>query len=158
MSLELGDKWKGQFFTPYDVSLITSELAFEKDLTLQRIEEDGFVEVSDECIGGGALLIALTEVFCNNKINPQKHMLVYGGDLDIKSVYMSYIHFTLYGIPAVINHQDTLTNEIFSTWYTFPCHMQHMKYKKALRDYKREQAKLQPIEPLKIGQMTFEDF
>ena len=31
---------------------------------------------------------------------------------------MTYIQLSMLGIPAVVRHQDTLTQETMSTWYT----------------------------------------
>ena len=39
-------------------------------------------------------------------------------DLDFKCTCMAYIQLSLYGIPAVVEHANTLTCEVFSRWYT----------------------------------------
>ena len=41
-------------------------------------------------------------------------------DIDIRCVWMAYIQLSLYGIPAVVIHGNTLTMEPWSHWYT-PC-------------------------------------
>ena len=41
-------------------------------------------------------------------------------DIDIRCVWMAYIQLSLYGIPAVVIHGNTLTMETWSQWYT-PC-------------------------------------
>lgn len=41
-------------------------------------------------------------------------------DIDIRCVWMAYIQLSLYGIPAVVIHGNTLTMETWSRWYT-PC-------------------------------------
>jgi len=44
-----------------------------------------------------------------------KHL---GEDLDIHCVLMAYIQLSLYGIPAVVLHGNTITTEEFDRWYT----------------------------------------
>ena len=53
MSLELGDAWKGQFFTPYQVSYLMAAMTVG-DGTQREIDRKGYVSVSDPAIGGGA--------------------------------------------------------------------------------------------------------
>lgn len=45
-------------------------------------------------------------------------MVAYCCDIDIKCVYMAYIQLSLYGIPAVVVHGNSLTVEEWSKWYT----------------------------------------
>ena len=56
MGLNMGDHWKGQFFTPYNVCRMMSEITVT-DLE-DRIEKKGWVGINDPCCGAGALLIA----------------------------------------------------------------------------------------------------
>ena len=39
-------------------------------------------------------------------------------DIDIRCVWMAYIQLSLYGIPAVVIHGDTLAMKEWSRWYT----------------------------------------
>lgn len=57
MAMELGNNWKGQFFTPYDVCRMMAKITIGSELTT-RCEQQGFVSVSDPACGAGALLIA----------------------------------------------------------------------------------------------------
>ena len=41
-----------------------------------------------------------------------------GMDIDSKCVHMAYIQLSLYGIPAVVVHGDTLSLKTWSTWIT----------------------------------------
>ena len=40
------------------------------------------------------------------------------GDLDIRCVHMTYLQLALAGVPAIVCHQNTLTNELWSVWKT----------------------------------------
>ena len=39
-------------------------------------------------------------------------------DVEIRCVYMAYSQTSMYGLPAVVLHGNTITCEEFSRWYT----------------------------------------
>lgn len=51
-------------------------------------------------------------------VNHCSQIVVTGVDIDLKCVHMAYLQLSLYGIPAVIIHGNTLTCEEWSRWYT----------------------------------------
>ena len=121
MSLELGDAWKGQYFTPYEVSRMMALMTIG-DKTQSEIERKGFVTVCDPCIGGGALVIAAAHAMQDTGINYQQHMHAVAVDVDIVSVHMAYIQLSLLHIPAVIYHGNSLSMKMWSQWRT-PAHV-----------------------------------
>lgn len=50
MDLELGNKWAGQFFTPFSVCRMTAELQIDDDLRA-KIADRGYVTMSDPAVG-----------------------------------------------------------------------------------------------------------
>ena len=52
MQLELGSKWKGQFFTPYHVCKLMAELNF-------KLPKEEVITLNEPCVGGGAMVIGL---------------------------------------------------------------------------------------------------
>ena len=120
MSLELGDSWKGQYFTPYEVSRLMAGLTMG-DKGPAEVEANGFVTVNDPCIGGGAMVIAAAHAMLDAKVNYQQHMHAVGVDIDIVAVHMAYIQLSLLHIPAVIYHGNSLSLEVWSVWHT-PAH------------------------------------
>ena len=116
MELDLGSKWKGQFFTPYNLCLLMAELAMG-DIE-KTIQEHGYVTLNEPCSGGGAMILAFAQKMRERGYNPQKQLMVICQDLDEKAVYMSYIQLSLMGIPAIICHMNTLTLEMYSQWKT----------------------------------------
>lgn len=121
MELELGNKWTGQFFTPYELCLLMAKLN-AGDAMQERIEQQGFVIANDPCTGGGAMIIGLANAMHDAGINYQRHLHVVAQDLDIRSVHMAYLQFSLLHIPAVVIHGNTLALEERSHWYT-PAHI-----------------------------------
>jgi type I restriction-modification system DNA methylase subunit len=116
MELELGSSWKGQFFTPYNLCLLMAEISLENIDTV--VKEKGFIELNEPSCGGGALVIATSEVIKKKGYNPQQILKVICQDLDLKSVYMSYIQLSLLGIPAQVLHANTLSLEVFDVYKT----------------------------------------
>lgn len=45
-------------------------------------------------------------------------MVVTATDVDIKCVWMTYLQLSLYGIPAVVIHGNSLSMQEHSRWYT----------------------------------------
>lgn len=121
MALELGDSWKGQFFTPYDISRMMAMMTMGGK-GQKEIDERGFLTVCDPCIGGGAMVIAAAHALIDSGINYQQHMHAVGVDVDIVAVHMAYIQCSLLHIPAVIYHANSLSLEIWSEWKT-PAHV-----------------------------------
>jgi hypothetical protein len=154
MMLELGDAWKGQFFTPYEVSLCMAKVSMTGAQAF--IEKHGFVRVSDPCVGGGAMIIAGAHALLDEGINYQQHMHVVAQDLDLTAVHMAYVQFSLLHIPAVVIHGNSLMNETRSTWCTLAHTMGGWGYK--LRRLERAQAIAEAAElmtqapPAPVGQ------
>ena len=117
MTLELGDKWKGQFFTPDSIAELMAEMTFD-DSVKDKISKHGYITLLEPSVGGGVTVIAFVNAMIRHGYNPQEQLLIVCNDLDLKAVYMTYIQLSLLGIPAIVEHRDTLTNELFDTWYT----------------------------------------
>lgn len=121
MEMDLGSKWHGQFFTPYEICRLMAGLMVD-DSMRGLIETRGFVRANEPACGGGAMLIALAEEMQRSGINYQRHLHVVAQDLDIKAVHMAYVQLSLLHIPALVIHGNTLTLEERSRWYT-PAHI-----------------------------------
>lgn len=121
MALELGNSNRGQYYTPFEVSLLVAHCTVG-DLTA-TIERKGFVTVSDPCVGGGALLIAYADVLRQAGVNYQQCMHATAIDVDIVAVHiLCYLQLSLLHMPAVVLHGDSLTLKMHSAWVT-PAHV-----------------------------------
>ena len=114
--LELHDKWKGQFFTPIHICSFMAELQMAD--TEKTLESQPYVTVNDPCGGSGAMLLGYAGAMQRHKLDYQTKMRAIITDIDLKCVHMSYIQMTLYNIPAVIIHGNSLTLEEQSRWFT----------------------------------------
>jgi len=111
MDLNLGEKYKGQFFTPYHISQFMATIVGEPHHEMER--------VSEPAVGSGGMIIARADVLYNqHKINYQQIMEVHAVDVDVLCVHMCYIQLTLLNIAAEVVHGNSLTNEVFNRWYT----------------------------------------
>ena len=110
MDLGLGNHWKGQFFTPYSVCGILSEISCgEID---RKIEEKGYISISDPACGAGATLIAAVNNMKTVKHNFQNHVLFIGQDIDRIVGLMCYIQLSLLGCAGYICIGNSLTNPL----------------------------------------------
>jgi len=109
MELELGNKWKGQFFTPYHLCLLMSELTFDAE----PFRDGAVVTFNEPACGGGAMVIAYCETYLKNGINFQQQLKVTCQDVDFTAYNMAYIQLSLLGCNATVVHANTLTMEEF---------------------------------------------
>lgn len=110
MALNLGNEWKGQFFTPYNVCRLMAAMTYGDDLK-QKITQKGWVSVSDPACGAGALLIAFANE-CRRPghgINYQTSVLFVAQDVDFLAGCMCYIQLSLLGCPGYVVIDDSLS-------------------------------------------------
>ncbi|WP_020493347.1 MULTISPECIES: N-6 DNA methylase [Desulfitobacterium] len=114
--LELHNKYRGQFFTPQEICNMMGRITLgEKDL---NITERGYITVAEPCAGSGAMILGFAKAMTENQYNIHKQMVVTATDVDLKCVFMTYLQLSLYGIPAVVIHGDTIQMKEWSRWYT----------------------------------------
>lgn len=109
MQLDLGNHWKGQFFTPYHISELMAKITIGNECK-REIDEKGYVSVCDPCVGAGAMLIGAAAAFREYKINYQTSVVFVGQDIDPMVAKMAYIQLSLLGCPGYITVGNSLTN------------------------------------------------
>lgn len=121
--LELHNKARGQFFTPYELCLMMAKINIGGFDDLQKvIDERGYVGAHEPAVGAGATIIALAEAIKDLGINYQQKLHVVAVDVDPRAVHMAYIQFSLLHIPAQVIVGDTLRMEFREDWFT-PAHI-----------------------------------
>lgn len=110
MELNMGNHWKGQFFTPYNISRMMAEINMGN--CPAETEKKGWMSVCDPCVGGGAMLIAAANTMRRQKVNYQNHVLFVGQDIDRVVGMMAYIQLSLLGCPGYIVVGNSLTSPI----------------------------------------------
>ena len=127
MELELGSDRAGQFFTPYHLSAMIAKMSY-LDMT-DKIKAMGFITVQEPAAGAGGMIIALAQAMLDEKTNYQQAMHVTAIDIDSLCVHMCYLQLSLIGVPAVILHGNTLSNEMYAAWKTPMHYMGNWDYK-----------------------------
>lgn len=105
-----GSKYTGQFFTPFNISVLTSRIS------LENITDEQKIEINEPSVGGGGMILAAAKVLYEKGINYQRCLDVIAQDLVWNGVYMAYIQFSLIGIKAIVVQGDTLTQPYVSTY------------------------------------------
>lgn len=133
--LEQGNSSRGQFFTPYSVCQMMAMLQVGDGSDIRtKINERGYVTVSEPACGAGAMVIAMADAIKSKGINYQQHMHVTAVDIDSRAVHMAYLQFSLLHIPATIILGNALTLEEREHWYT-PAHFMGLWQQKLSRGY-----------------------
>jgi len=118
-ALELHNKARGQFFTPYPICQMMARIVAGGREDMQKmIDERGFMLAQEPAAGSGAMIIALAEAMRDEGINYQKMLHVTAVDIDPRAVHMAYIQFSLLHIPATILVGDSLAMRFREEWCT----------------------------------------
>jgi len=112
---EICVKVKGQDFTPGNMARLMAKITFQKDFVFPQ---RGYITFSDPTCGSGVLALAAAERVQEMGISCFDQFVALAVDIEVRSLYMTYIQMSLYGIPAVVLHGNTITCEEYSRWYT----------------------------------------
>ena len=107
MKLELGNHWKGQFFTPYSICQCMAEITIG-----EQGKAKDYLTVNDPACGAGATLIAAANTLRKRGINYQNDVMFVGQDIDRIVGLMCYIQLSLLGCPGYVVIADTITNPV----------------------------------------------
>lgn len=122
-ALELHNKYHGQFFTPFHICefmgrAVIADGGEAGNQVTNAINKKGFFTMCEPCVGSGGLVLGLAKAMEHDKLNYQQQLCVTAIDIDIKCVHMAYLQLSLFGIPAVVIHGNSLTVEQWSVWRT----------------------------------------
>lgn len=119
MELELGDKCRGQLFTPWDVSRMMASVQLSGTDALMQAQH--FITLQEPASGAGCMVIAFAEEFAQRGYTVSEQLWVSQTDVDPLAANMSYIQLSLCGIAAEVVTGNALTLERRRTLYT-PLH------------------------------------
>ena len=74
MQMSFGSSANGQFFTPYHVSKLMSEINFAE--TKNILKDNNFITLSEPCCGSGGIIIAFAETLKEQGYNYQHQLFV----------------------------------------------------------------------------------
>ena len=116
----------GQFFTPYDISRLCSQLS----VNINELKTDEILTMNEPTCGSGGMILALVENLHNNGFNYSRNLFVECGDIDSRCVHMAYLQLALCGVPAAIYHRNALTMETWDVWHTPALCMNWLRFRK----------------------------
>ena len=107
--LELSNHWKGQFFTPYEVSYLMAHINL-LDVG-ERLKKTRWVDILDPCCGAGVFFIAARNYLMKNGFT-SNDMLYVGQDIDRTAALMGYIQISLLGCAGYIVVGNSLSDPV----------------------------------------------
>jgi len=111
--LELLNAHAGQFFTPYDISLMVAEMTLQD--AKETIAEQGFITIAEPASGSGGMILAAAEVLKKQGVDIGSQVYVDAIDISSMCFHMAYVQFSLMGIPAIVRLGNTLSLEMYET-------------------------------------------
>ena len=166
MSLELGNHWKGQFFTPYNVCECMASITINDNV--QTLEKQEWISVNDPACGAGATLVAAANIFHRKKINYQTQVLFTANDVDRVVAQMCYIQLSLLGCPGWVAVANTISNPVCGDplmpderpgqefWYTPFYFREEWNYRRQIQIFKEIRGSwIIPIGEHNPGKITF---
>jgi hypothetical protein len=114
--LEVLNAQIGQFFTPYDVARMMAMMSLQDAGAL--IGQNGFLTLQKPASGAGGMVLAAADVLAQQGFDPGLHMLVSAIDLSPLCFHMTFLQLSLRGIPALVEHGNTLSGERFARAWT----------------------------------------
>lgn len=128
MELSGGKKSAGQFFTPYHVSRLLVELSIgQEDLSGNKI-----LTFNEPCCGSGGIIVATADALNERGFNYTNNAVYVANDIDRNCALMCYLQTSWAAMPAIVLHQDTLTQKAWDKFITPAFALQYPKFVKAL--------------------------
>jgi len=106
----------GQFFTPYHLARMMAEMTL---MDADRvIAERGFLTMSEPACGAGCMSVAAADVLADAGYDVGQVLYMEVTDLSPFAFKMAYLQLSARGIPALVHHGNTLSDECFEAAYT----------------------------------------
>lgn len=115
--LNLIKKGHAQFFTPLEVCKVMAKITINKDENQKALDRQGYISVSDPACGSGRNIYATYNELLENNVESNKILLI-ADDIDLTCCCITYIQLSLMRANAIVHHQNTLTMDLYETFYT----------------------------------------
>lgn len=118
MELGMGSKRTCQYFTPDSITTMMAQMLMADGMKELDSGEKTFLTISDPACGAGGTIIAYYKVMREAGYNPQQQLFAQCVDIDPMAAMMTYIQFSLLGLPAEIIIGNSLTVEHHQVLHT----------------------------------------
>lgn len=129
MELSGSKKGAGQYFTPYHVSRLMAELTIGRE----DLSGDNVLTFNEPCCGSGGIIVATADVLNERGFNYTNNAVYVANDIDRNCALMCYLQTSWAGMPAIVYHQNTLTQETWDMFITPAYILQYPKFHQALK-------------------------
>lgn len=109
MKLELGDKYRGQFFTPWDVARMMAQLQLGDVKAI--FDEKPFITLSEPACGAGCMVLAFADALNQAGYASHRYLWVSATDIDPLAAGMAYIQLSLCGVAGEVVIGNSLCGE-----------------------------------------------
>ena len=116
--LEMNSSRSSQFFTPQNVANMIGIMTCGGDDMSEVIRKHGYINIQEPACGSGIMIMGVCAALMQKGHNYNNEIFVEATDTDIRCVHMAYVQLSLYGIPAIVIHGNSLSLEAWSRWYT----------------------------------------
>lgn len=116
MQLELGDKYRGQFFTPWEISLMMAKIQLG-DVN-KVFKQRPFITLSEPACGAGCMVLAYADVLNQAGYASHRYLWVSATDVDPLAAGMAYIQLSLCGVAGEVVIGNSLNDERRRILYT----------------------------------------
>ena len=113
--LELNNSKSGQVFTPWHLCQGMSSMSLS---SIETLSKTPVVTLADPCSGSGRLALSAADYIQTHGRDVSKELWVDATDLDVVCMQMTFLQFSMAGIPAVVHHGNTISQEIVSSSVT----------------------------------------
>lgn len=105
MELGIGDSSKGQYFTPYNVSLMMAQMTLDD---VSEYSKEKPMSICEPACGSGGMVIAAADAVERAGMSSSDIIQVHAYDLSWTAVYMAYIQMSFLNIQGVVIQANTL--------------------------------------------------
>lgn len=119
MQLDLGDKYRGQFFTPWSVGQMMAQMQIGRADEL--FKNKPYITLSEPACGAGCMALAFADVLRDAGYSPHRYLWVSATDIDPLAAGMAYIQLSLCGVAGEVVIGNSLADERHRVLYT-PAH------------------------------------
>lgn len=117
MQLEMGDKYRAQFFTPWSVGVMMARMQLGK--VEENFRNKPFITLSEPACGAGCMTLAFASVLREAGYFPHRYLWVSATDIDPLAAGMAYIQLSLCGVAGEVVIGNSLNDERRRVLYTF---------------------------------------
>ncbi len=109
MQLEMGDKYRAQFFTPWSVGVMMARMQLGN--VEENFRDKPFITLSEPACGAGFMTLAFASVLREAGYSHHRCLWVSATDIDPLAAGMAYIQLSLCGVAGEVVIGNSLNDE-----------------------------------------------